>query len=368
VDISTLVLDQQLGQNEWAERCEYWQKKSEIRPEKRKRREKETQPLILTGHGISITVNRGTLLIRDGNTHYPAQAHQYRYFKGELSIPPRIVLVDGSGNITLDALDWMAAQKVDLIRLKFDGELISAINGAGYSADPKKVAWQNEIRANPSKRMAFAINSIKEKTIATLFNLENLLPASTSRDKAINQAKLALKTFRAKPPKSISQLLAIEGAVAQGYFFAWRALEIKWKAETRYPVPNEWKRYFSRSSLNDCTTRHNRNATHPINAMLNYAYKILESQTRIEVVAADYDPKLGILHDNPKHRADSFVFDMMEPERPVSDRAILTLVNEERFSGADLVLRKDGVCRMNQLLTRLIIERSWLWQPHAFSA
>ena len=356
MDASTIIQNQSFGQNEWAGRCEYWQKKSEIRSEKRKRREKETQPLILTGHGISITVHRGTLLIKDGNTHYPAQGCVYRFFKGELSIPPRIVLVDGSGNITLDALDWMAAQKVDLIRLKYDGEVISAINGAGYSADPKMVAWQNEIRTNPSKRMSFAINLIKEKTNATLFNLENLLPPSISRDKAIDQAKLALKTFRAKPPKSIAQLLAIEGAVAQGYFFAWRALQIKWKAESRYPIPEEWKRYFSRSSLNDCTTRYNRNATHPINAMLNYAYKILESQTRIEVVASGYDPKLGILHDNPKHRADSFVFDMMEPKRPVVDRVTLRLVADQRLSGADYAIRQDGVCRSNPGLTKALTQ------------
>jgi CRISPR associated protein, Cas1 family len=39
-----------------------------------------------------------------------------------------------------------------------------------------------------------------------------------------------------------------------------------------------------------------RNATHPINAILNYAYAVLESQVRTQIVADGYDPTIGCLH------------------------------------------------------------------------
>lgn len=357
MDITTLIHEPQGTANEWAERCLFWQQKADQRPAKRKRREKESLPLILAGHGISISVHRGTLLIRDGNTHYPAAKREFRYFKGDLTIPPRIVLVDGSGNISLDALDWMGEQKIDLIRLKWDGRIISAACASGYSADPKKLAWQLATRETAAKRIAFAVGLISEKIKQTLFNLENLLPPSHSRDKAIQTAKEALKELKVRKPKSIGKLLAIEGAVAAGYFFAWRAISINWKSTSRYPIPEEWKRYFSRSSLKHLKTPHNSAATHPINAMLNYAYGILESHTRIQTIADGYDPSLGIMHDRINPDRHSFVFDLMEPMRPKMDRIILDMISKEVFSGADFSLQRDGVCRLNPALARIVSKK-----------
>ncbi len=291
-------------------------------------------------------MNRGTLLIQDGNTHFPAAKKTIRYFKGDLTIPPRIVTVDGSGNISLDAIDWMGEQKIDLIRLKWDGLIISVASASGYSADPKQLAWQLSTRQSVSKRMTFAVGQIAEKIKQTLFNLENLLPPSHSREKAIETSKAALKELKNRKPQSIGKLLAIEGAVAAGYFFAWRALSLNWKSTSRYPIPEEWKRYFSRSSLKHLKTPHNSSATHPINAMLNYAYGILESRTRIQTIAEGYDPSVGIMHDRINPDRHSLIFDLMEPKRPIVDRAVLKLVINETFSGSDFMLQRDGVCRL----------------------
>ena len=249
----------------------------------------------------------------------------------------------------------MGEQKIDLSRLKWDGRIISVASASGYSADPKQLAWQLSTRQNASKRMIFAVGQITEKIKQTLFNLETLLPPSHSREKAIETAKCALKELKNKRPQSIGKLLAIEGAVAAGYFFAWRALSINWKSTGRYPVPDEWKRYFSRSSLKHLKTPHNSSATHPINAMLNYAYGILESKTRIQAISEGYDPSIGIMHDRINPERHSFVFDLMEPQRPVVDRAVLNLIAAETFSGSDFTLQRDGVCRLNPEVTRALI-------------
>jgi CRISP-associated protein Cas1 len=59
----------------------------------------------------------------------------------------------------------------------------------------------------------------------------------------------------------------------------------------------------------------NRHATHPLNAMLNYAYAVLESQVRIATVAQGLDPTIGYLHTS-RHSRVALVYDLMEPLRP----------------------------------------------------
>jgi len=63
---------------------------------------------------------------------------------------------------------------------------------------------------------------------------------------------------------------------------------------------------------------------------------------------------IGIMHDRIKPERHSFVFDLMEPQRPVVDRSILKLVQEHSFSGADFMLQKDGVVRVNPELVKSI--------------
>jgi len=123
---------------DWQTRCEYWLSESD-RPSTRFRREREKNPLILTGHGLSLRVEKGTLLIRDGNTHYPAVRRQWRFFNGTLDIPTTIVVIDGSGEITMDAIDWLATQGVQLIRLRWDGQFTSVINTGGQAASAENL-------------------------------------------------------------------------------------------------------------------------------------------------------------------------------------------------------------------------------------
>lgn len=46
----------------------------------------------------------------------------------------------------------------------------------------------------------------------------------------------------------------------------------------------------------------------------------------------------------------------MEPLRPVVDAAILRFALGETFSGADFMLRPDGVCRLNPQLARRVAQ------------
>ena len=353
--ISTIESEQKIQTDEWAERSKYWLENIQEHTPKKKRQEKQKTPLILTGHGISLKIDKNTLLIIDGHTHFPSDKTVRRFFKGDLTLPTRIVLVDGSGHVTLDTLDWLAEQKVTLIRLKWDGQPISTISASGGLIDHKKQTWQISAQSSEQERIKFAVPLIRAKAKATLINLNELLPSSPSREKAISTAKTAIRDLRTSPPETIRELQATEGWVAAGYFFSWRALPIMWKSQSRYPIHNEWQKFFSRSSLNDVVRKHNHGATHPVNAMLNYAYSLLETHVRIGVIADGYDPARGMLHSRVDPDSQSFVFDMMEPLRPVVDKAVLKLVGEETFSGVDFILRQNGVCRLSPELARRVV-------------
>lgn len=66
-----------------------------------------------------------------------------------------------------------------------------------------------------------------------------------------------------------------------------------------------------------------------------------------------YDPCRGIMHHN-RDDTQAFVYDLIEPRRPLVDAAFLRFLRKQEFTGADFVLRADGVCRVCPQLARSI--------------
>jgi CRISPR-associated endonuclease Cas1 len=169
------------------------------------------------------------------------------------------------------------------------------------------------------------------------------------------QHEASLSELQSSPPRKINSLLGIEGRCALAYFNAWQDLPLRWKMTGRKPIPNDWLKFTNRTSV-QIKRAQNRNASHPVNAILNYAYAVLESRVRLEIVALGYDPMIGYLHSYNQDRA-AFVFDLMEPLRPVVDHLVLDLIQTETFDPADFTIRRDGVCRLNPELTRALARK-----------
>ena len=62
-------------------------------------------------------------------------------------------------------------------------------------------------------------------------------------------------------------------------------------------------------------------------------------------------------YDAVRDGSSKFVFDLMEPERPKVDRAVLDFVKGHVFDPADFVIRTDGVCRLNPEMARMVVVR-----------
>jgi CRISP-associated protein Cas1 len=85
---------------------------------------------------VSLRIEGGALSICNGFPHYPQKQETYRFFKGELALPERIIMLDGSGSISFDVLAWLSEQRVSLIQFNWKGEVSSFTSPTGYSADP----------------------------------------------------------------------------------------------------------------------------------------------------------------------------------------------------------------------------------------
>ena len=169
----------------------------------------------------------------------------------------------------------------------------------------------------------------------------------------MKSAYAALTRLDETPPHTIIELRALEANCAASYFRSWVRMPIKWRGTSRRPVPDNWRSVGHRSSP---YLAGNRNAAHPVNAILNYAYAALESEIRIKAISDGYDPTIGIMHEG-SDGSSKFIFDLMEPERPKVDRAVLDFVKGHVFDAADFIIRTDGVCRLNPEMARMVVAR-----------
>lgn len=328
----------------WPERAEYW-KNLEFRSNQTK------APLILSGHGMSLRINHGALEVRNGYTHYPQPRELIRIFPGDADKPSRIIMLGGSGAITLDVLSWLAGQDIPLVHLDYRGTVITAIGNSGIGHDPALLALQLAATETPKKAMAIGTWLVREKLIATRQTAVESLPAGQLRDIAVSRIDLDIERLAMPWVGSKEALLGVEGKCAQVYFDAWRTIALTWKGTGRKPIPDSWNTISARRAYQK---RGNRFATHPVQAMLNYAYAVMESHVRIEVAQVGLDMSIGFLHKS-QHDRPALVLDLIEPARLSVDRVMLAFIQNQTFSPADFTLAGDGVVRLHPQLARRVV-------------
>ncbi|MGA2636196.1 CRISPR-associated endonuclease Cas1 [Methylocella sp.] len=339
----------------WATRCEMWRGRVEKASARSSKRAKPAPALVLAGHGVSLKIQGGALAINNGLTHYPQKREQYLFFRADPDLRERIILLDGSGSISFDVLSWLAEQGVSLVRIDWRGNTVCVASKSGYSANPYRVQWQRELRENENLRLEFSIGKIAEKIENSIITLEKSIRRNDAWNKAMEAAYSTLTKFDAKQPKTISELRVLEANAAAAYFRAWKGIPIKWRGISKRPIPENWKEIGQRTSI--FLRAGNRNASHPVNALLNYAYTVLQSELQIQAIAEGYDPTIGIMHE-AHDGSPAFVFDLMEPRRATVDRKILGFIKGYVFDPADFTIRMDGVCRINPELARMVATAS----------
>ena len=122
-------------------------------------------------------------------------------------------------------------------------------------------------------------------------------------------------------------------------------------------MPEHWRVFGARVSP---LTGSPRLAVNPPNAILNYLYALLESESRLAAAALGLDPGIGVLHVDTPAR-DSLACDLMEAVRPQVDAFLLDWITREPLKREWFFEQRDGNCRLMASLAARLSETAPTW-------
>ena len=288
--------------------------------------------LVADGYGISLRVLYGKLRVEDG---IGAHRRSIALDRAGCCLE-RLVLLGKTGALTLESLAWLRAIGAALVHLSADGQVLTHSVPFGYEGLIRRsqaLAIANGIDVDLARDL------IGRKLDGQRRNLARLRVADLHGFDAMREA-----LYRAR---TIDEIRLCEAKAASVYWNAWTNVPIRLRSRDLSRVPIPWTRYETRKST---LTGGPRAATNPVNALLNYVYSLLESESRLALLSAGLDPTLGILHADQRNR-DSFALDAMEPARPAVDAFVLDLLEERVLTSRDFVELPNGVCRVCAPLT-----------------
>jgi len=301
--------------------------------------------LTLYGFGIRVRMQSGHLEIEDGIASERRKIRIARVGHGL----KRLVLIGSDGFVTLEALRWLADQDVAFTMLHRDGKVL-CVTGPVRPSDARLRRAQAL-----AEQSGTGIQIARELIAKKLVGQEQV-----ARHKLLaNEIADTISRYRTELPnaETLERIRLIESLAASAYWSVWRNLPINFPKKDEPRVPDHWRTFGARVSP---LTGSPRVAVNPPNAMLNYLYSILESESRLAAAALGLDPGLGVLHVDTPAR-DSLACDLMEPVRPQVDGFLLDWITRELLKREWFSERPDGNCRLMSSLAIRLSETAPMW-------
>jgi CRISPR-associated endonuclease Cas1 len=294
--------------------------------------------ITLFGYGTSVRVDRGHLVVEDGigavrrSARFPRVGHGLR----------RVVTIGTDGMVSLAALRWLADQDACFVMLDRVGKVV-ATTGPVSPSDARLRRAQSL-----AHQSGIALSIARELISKKLVNQQRILLKYFANSSAAFAIVAARNLLAAAATPDDLRVPESRGALA--YWSAWRELPIAFPNSDLRRVPSHWQIFGSRMSP---LTKSPRLAVNPANAMLNYLYAVLESESLLALSALGLDPGLGVLHADTRNR-NSLAHDLMEPVRPQVDALLLDWLKKSPLRREWFLEECDGNCRLiNSLATRL---------------
>jgi CRISPR-associated endonuclease Cas1 len=301
--------------------------------------------LTIHGFGVRVRMQSGHLEIDDG---VGPERRTIRLARVRHNLR-RLVCISDDGFVTLSALKWLSDIGASFVMLDRTGRVLF-VTGPTASSDARLRQAQSLALGNGS---ALAIS--KQLISAKLQGQENLV-----RDTLKNSARAdVIDGFRTRltDAENMDAVRTLEAHAAVAYWNAWRDVPILWPKSDVRRVPAHWRKFGTRASP---LTGGPRLAVNPPNAILNYCFALLESETRLALVALGLDPGIGFLHPARAYR-DSLALDVMEAVRPEIERWLYQWVSTEPLRRADFHEVGTGNCRLMSGLCSQLSETAPTW-------
>ncbi len=300
----------------------------------------------LFGYGIQVQVDGGHLVLHDGIGPDRRYARLPRVGHGL----KRLVVIGSDGMISLAALRWLSVQDVAFSMLERDGKVL-AVTGPVRSSDAKLRRAQALAHSSGA-----ALRITRELISRKLAGQEQV-----ARDKLLDSTTAdVIARFRAEVPTgdSVTTIRLIESQAARAYWSAWSTLPINFPKNQIRRVPEHWRSFGARVSP---LTGSPRLAANPPNAILNYLYALLESESRLAGAALGLDVGLGVLHVDTPAR-DSLACDLMEPIRAQVDAYLLDWITRQPLRREWFFEERDGNCRLMGSFAVRLSETLPIWR------
>ncbi|MGP0098019.1 MAG: CRISPR-associated endonuclease Cas1 [Terriglobales bacterium] len=301
------------------------------------------------GYGIQVRVDRGHLLLEDGI----GPARRYARLPRVRHGLKRLVVIGSDGVVSLAALRWLADQDASFAMLERNGKVL-AVTGPVRPSDAKLRRAQ-AVANSSGVALRIARDLISQKLAAQERVVRHKLLDSRTAD--------AIARFQADLPNAdgMTTIRLIESQAARVYWGVWSTLPINFPKNDLKRVPEHWRSFGTRVSP---LTGSPRLAANPPNAILNYLYALLESESRLAAAALGLDPGIGVLHADTPAR-DSLACDLMEPTRPQVDAYLLDWITRQPLRREWFFEERDGNCRLMGSFAAQLSETARVWRRAA---
>jgi len=160
-------------------------------------------PLLLSGYGISIDVNKAHLTIKQKESVMEFEPHR---------IPYDYIVIDGHyGSISFEAMRWLSKHDVSIALLNWNGSLLSTTLSQETLNAQLKIR-QYEKYLNPESRLYIASQIIKQKVRSSLGLLKALSNFYNIDFSTMN------KEIERIDYDNINSLMMYEGRIASAYW------------------------------------------------------------------------------------------------------------------------------------------------------
>jgi CRISPR-associated endonuclease Cas1 len=298
---------------------------------------------VVDGYGVRLSVDGRHLVVEDG---FGPHRRTRRYARATHGLA-RLVVIGATGSISLDVLRWCRGAGVQVEVLDGEDQSVLVTSGTSAAVDSGHVRRAQALAMGTETGLAIARYLITTK----LSGQRQLAGGALDRpDLAESIASLAEMVDDADSLEEIRQL---EAAAANLAFLAWEGVELRFTRQDSAKVPAHWRGFSGRrSAVNHGTAR---NATDPVNALLNYSFRLVEAEAWLATVALGLLPDLGVLHADLRGR-DGFICDLVEAARPIAEAHVLRLIREHTFQRRDFGEDPRGVVRVLPPLSHRLAE------------
>ena len=266
---------------------------------------------------------------------------------------PHTILFDSHGEfLTGEAIRWCARYSINLALSGGPGRLITMVESA-LETKANTMTRMRDIGPSIIRAQCVAdpVKVAREIVGAKISaELNAIIPDDDARRRQSTEWVTKLNAAR-----SVAEIMIVESRAAASYWRAFRDAGLRERKNGN--LPRSWLRFAQRNK--GAAFLGNQHASHPINAMLNYAYIVEAGRLARALAANGLCLSLGYLHSDKKGR-NSLVWDAIEPLRPLIDAKVFAFIETHEFARSDFPQSGYNVHRLSRDVTQLLLHKASL--------